>query len=148
MKTNLKKMAAVIMAATTLSVGTTAMNVSAYAANIDANPAATIETISPRYAKYTTVSFNVTSASGPKTGSVTVTDAPAKLSYWSCTTGAALVTIKVNGSVYGNYVIPETNGTTANITISCSKGDTVSYSVAPYASGNYVKAIGSFTLYY
>lgn len=148
MKTNLKKMTAIIMTATTLAVGTTAVNVSAYATDIDANSVATIETISPRYAKYTTVSFNVTSTSNPKTGSVTVTDAPAKLSYWSCTTGAALVTIKVNNSVYGNYVIPETNGTTANITINCSKGDTVSYSVVPYAAGNYVKAIGSFTLYY
>ncbi len=148
MKTNFKKMAAIVMATTTLAVGTVTTGVSAYAAENDPCSVATVETISPRYAKYTTVSFNVTNLSSPKTGSVTVTDAPAKLSYWSCTTGSALVTIKVNGSVYGNYVIPETNGTTVNININCSKGDVISYSVAPYSAGNYVKAIGSFSLYY
>jgi hypothetical protein len=146
MKTTLKKMAAVIMAATTLTVGTAVANMSTYAANVETD-SPIIETDSPRYAKYTTVPFNVTSMS-TKSGSFTVTDAPARLTYYSCTTGAALITIKVNGSTYGSYVIPESGGSTASITINCSKGDTISYTVAPYSAGNYVKAVGSFTIYY
>jgi hypothetical protein len=147
MKTTLKKMAAVIMAATTLTVGTAVANMSTYAVNVETD-SPVIETNSPRYTKCTTVPFNVTSMS-PKSDSFTVTNTPAKLTYCNCTTGAALVTVEVNNSVYGRYVIPETSGaTTANITINCSKGDTISYTVAPYSAGHYVKAIGSFSIYY
>lgn len=81
MKTSFKKTAAIVMAVTTLAVSTVTTGVGAYAAENDSNSVATVETISPRYAKYSTVSFNVTSSSSPKTGSYTVTDAPAKLSY-------------------------------------------------------------------
>ncbi len=155
MKTKVRRILAAVMAAT-MAVGMASTGVSASAANVESEAVSTTaveETVSPRYAYYASVSFTTTTGNpykGPNgtPQSFTVTDAPAKVSYWSCTTGTALLTIYVNGSEYDTYVIPASSGATINNTISCSKGDKITYKVLPNASANCVKAVGSFTMYY
>ena len=103
--------------------------------------------ISPAYAYRENVPFNATTHQ-PDSGYVTVRDAPAQITYYSCTIGQAIVTIWVNGSYYGEYTIPSSSGATISHTIYCSAGDEISYEVLPDASVGCVKTEGSFTLWY
>lgn len=146
MKKFVKKLMAIIMAAT-MAVSTAALSVGTYAAGEESVLSTSTNEISPRYTKYTTVSFSVTNQTS-ETGSVIATDSTAQVAYWSCTAGAATLEISVNGVYYGKYIIPERSGATITIPINCSKGDTISYRVAPYVDAGYARATGHFTLYY
>lgn len=138
--------AAAVMATSTMAVGT---GVSAFAEGVE--PTAVVQPDSPNYAYYRTFNFGATSTV-PDTGngsSTVVRDAPARIGYYSCTVGAAELTIKVNGSVYGTYIIPASSGASIYHTINCSAGDVITWSVKPYYNyNNCVRTTGSFTLYY
>ncbi|MCD7799684.1 MAG: hypothetical protein LUG94_00530 [Ruminococcus sp.] len=143
------KVLASILAISSMTLCVT--GVSANADEITASDFAVIDgvdsDISPASTKYSTISFNLTSGSNSsKTGTFTATDSSAKVTYYSCSTGQAYLYISVNGEEKGPYVIPETNGQSVTQNISCSKGDTIKYTVAIYSG--YSKAIGSFTVWY
>lgn len=135
--------AAAVMATSTMAVGT---GVNVFAENVEQT--AVSENVSPRYAYGKSISFGATSTVAA-TGSITVIDGPARLSYYSCTVGAAQITIYVNGSLYGSYIIPASSGATIYHTINCSAGDVISYKVEPYRGyNNCVRTTGSFYLEY
>lgn len=143
----MKKLAAVaaaaVMSTSTMAIGT---SVSVFAEGVE--PTAISEAASPRYAYGQSFSFGATSTVAA-TGSITVIDGPARLSYYSCSVGAAQITISVNGSVYGSYIIPASSGATIYHTINCSAGDVISYKVEPYRGyNNCTRTVGSFYLEY
>ena len=150
--TKIKKIVAIVSAAvmvtSTMAVGT---GVSAFAEGVE--PTAVVKPDSPNYAYSKTISF-VARSFDPYYGdgynnSTTVTNSPARIGYYSCSVGAAKLTIYVNNSVYGTYLIPASPGTTIYHNINCSAGDKITFMVVPDSSyQNCEYTVGNFTLYY
>lgn len=148
MKSIVKKLMSVIMAAAITTACTTALSVNAFAEGSETNISTdSNDEISPRYTKYKTISFDVT-LQNYDMDSFTATDSTAELVYRSCTTGAATIEIRVNGSYQSKSIIPERSGAAITIPIRCSAGDTITYRVSPDSDAGYARAVGSFTIYY
>lgn len=138
MKKKFKRAFAVLMAVVTLSMGFQGTGVLAAGG------------VMPLYNAYKDISFNVSieSATPYKQGEVRVDDAPAKVTYRTCTTGVADLEIYVNGVYYDTYHIPVAGAQAGLITqfISCSVGDIIKYRVKP--AYGYTRASGSFRIYH
>jgi hypothetical protein len=155
MKNVKRKIAAIILAATTLAVGTTGLSASAEEAIVDDYSILSVCDDSDGeivlYSTSGSFSYNCTSQSPHKIGKVVASGTSIKFTFTSSTVGQAAIEVRTGsytGKIVGTIITAAAGNTTTTLTsyVSVTKGTT--YYIVVRTAGDYAQSTGSFMMTY